>query len=62
MGEGTFKSIETEYKLWNKNNAFQQIREMEGLDVPALAAKGASPPARPSSRAATIDPNLSNCG
>jgi phage terminase small subunit len=41
MGEGTVESVETEFKLWNKNNALEQIREMEGFDVPSPTAKGA---------------------
>ena len=41
QGEVTVETVETEYKLWNKNNALQQIREMEGFDVPTPTAKGA---------------------
>lgn len=38
---GTIETTDTEFKLWNKNNALQQIREMEAYDVPPPTAKGA---------------------
>ena len=38
---GSIETVETEYRLWNKNNALQQIREMEAYDVPPPTQKGA---------------------
>jgi hypothetical protein len=38
---GSIETVETEFKLWNKNNALQQIRDMEAYDVPPATTKGA---------------------